>query len=83
MTISDDRLLEYLACPEDKGPLWYFDAEDLLYNPRLQRAYPIVDGIPVMIIDDARSVPTAEHDQLMATAESRGITGNFVVDGES
>lgn len=83
MTISDDRLLEYIACPEDKGPLWYFDEEDLLYNPRLQRAYPIIDGIPVLIIDDARSVPDSEHERLMATADERGISGNFEVDGAS
>ena len=83
MTISDDRLLEYIACPEDKGPLWYFDEEDLLYNPRLQRAYPIVDGIPVLIIDDARSVPDSEHERLMAIADERGISGNFEVDGAS
>ena len=35
-----------LACPEDKGPLLYFDDEDALYNPRLQRRYAIRDDIP-------------------------------------
>ena len=34
----DPRLLEILACPEDKGPLLYFADEDSLYNPRLQAA---------------------------------------------
>ena len=33
----DSKLLEILACPEDKGPLLYFVDEDTLYNPRLQR----------------------------------------------
>ena len=34
----DSKLLEILACPEDKGPLLYFVDEDTLYNPRLKRA---------------------------------------------
>ena len=34
----DPQLLEILACPEDKGPLLYFEDEDALYNPRLKRA---------------------------------------------
>ena len=33
----DAQLLEILACPEDKGPLFYFEDENCLYNPRLQR----------------------------------------------
>ena len=33
----DAQLLDILACPEDKGPLLYFEDEDFLYNPRLQR----------------------------------------------
>ena len=35
----DPQLLEILACPEDKGPLLYFEDEDSLYNPRLKRRY--------------------------------------------
>ena len=52
----DPLLIEVLACPEDKGPLLYFEDEDLLYNPRLHRAYEVRDGIPVMLIDEARAV---------------------------
>jgi len=44
----DPKLLEILACPEDKGPLLYFEDENLLYNPRLQRKYRIDDDIPVI-----------------------------------
>ena len=36
----DSKLLEILACPEDKGPLLYFADEDTLYNPRLEAALP-------------------------------------------
>jgi uncharacterized protein YbaR (Trm112 family) len=41
----DPALLEILACPEDKGPLYYLDDEDVLYNPRLHRRYDVRDGI--------------------------------------
>ncbi len=77
MAMADERLLEYLACPEDKGPLLYFADDDLLYNPRLQRSYPIVDGIPVMLIDEATSVSAADHKKLVARAKKDGIEPNF------
>jgi uncharacterized protein YbaR (Trm112 family) len=68
----DSLLIDVLACPEDKGPLLYFEAEDRLYNPRLHRSYEIRDGIPVMLIDEATTVDDAEHTRLMALAESGG-----------
>jgi uncharacterized protein YbaR (Trm112 family) len=68
----DPLLIEVLACPEDKGPLLYFEDEDLLYNPRLHRAYEVRDGIPVMLIDEARAVDDGEHTRLTAKAESGG-----------
>ena len=49
----DAKLLEILACPEDKGPLLYFEDEQSLYNPRLQRRYAVRDDIPIMLIDEA------------------------------
>ncbi|WP_459797770.1 Trm112 family protein, partial [Mycobacterium riyadhense] len=38
-----------------------------LYNPRLRRAYRIDDGIPVLLIDEARDVDDEEHARLMAS----------------
>lgn len=73
----DARLLEILACPEDKGPLLYFEADDFLYNPRLQRKYEIRDGIPVMLIDEAEGVDAEEHAALIARAEAEGISPTF------
>ncbi len=73
----DPQLLEILACPEDKGPLHYFEDEDALYNPRLRRRYHVKDGIPVMLIDEAEAVDDTEHDRLMAKAEAEGITPTF------
>lgn len=69
----DPKLLEILACPEDKGSLLYFASEQALYNPRLKRRYEIRDDIPVMLVDEATTVDDAEHDRLMAKAESEGV----------
>jgi uncharacterized protein YbaR (Trm112 family) len=73
----DPQLLEILACPEDKGPLLYFDDEDTLYNPRLRRRYRVRDGIPVMLISEAETVDDAEHERLLAKAETDGVRPTF------
>jgi uncharacterized protein YbaR (Trm112 family) len=73
----DTKLLEILACPEDKGPLLYFPDEDTLYNPRLHRRYVIRDDIPIMLVDEAEAVDDAEHDRLTAKAEAEGIAPTF------
>ena len=67
------KLLEVLACPEDKGPLLYFEDEDTLYNPRLKRRYAIKDDIPIMLIDEAETVSGDEDARLLAKAEAEGI----------
>ena len=69
----DPQLLEILACPEDKGPLYYFEDEQVLYNPRLKRTYEIRDDIPVMLIDEATSVSDDEAARLQQKADDAGI----------
>jgi uncharacterized protein len=73
----DPKLLEILACPEDKGPLLYFDDESALYNPRLKRRYRVQDDIPIMLIDEAESVDDAEHQRLTEKADREGIKPTF------
>jgi uncharacterized protein YbaR (Trm112 family) len=73
----DPKLLEILACPDDKGPLLYFEDESALYTPRLKRRYAVRDDIPIMLIDEAESVDAAEHDRLLAKADAQGITPTF------
>lgn len=73
----DSQLLDILACPEDKGPLLYFEDEACLYNPRLKRRYRIEDDIPVMLVDEATEVDDAEHDRLVAKADADGVTPTF------
>ncbi len=69
----DVRLLEILACPVDKGPLWYFADEEILYNPRLRLRYRVHEGIPVMLPDEADEVDDAEHERLVARADAEGV----------
>jgi uncharacterized protein len=73
----DAKLLEILACPEDKGPLLYFADEDSLYNPRLKRRYRVQDDIPIMLIDEAETVDDAEAARLLQKAETEGIAPTF------
>ena len=73
----DPLLLQILACPEDKGPLLYFEDEETLYNPRLRRRYRIVDGIPVLLVDESETVSDEEHSRLEAKAAAEGVRPNF------
>lgn len=76
-SVLDPRLLEILACPDDKGPLWFVADEDRLYNPRLKRSYDVRDGIPVMLIDEATTVTDAEHQRLIARISAENIAPTF------
>ena len=73
----DPRLLAVLACPEDKGPLYYLGDADGLYNPRLHRRYVVREGIPVMLIDEAVAVDDAGHEAIMTRVRSEGIAPTF------
>jgi uncharacterized protein len=68
--VIDETLLSILVCPADRGPLVLVAKgdEELLYNPRMRRAYRIEDGIPVLLVDEAIEVGDDEHAQLMARA---------------
>jgi uncharacterized protein len=69
----DPLLLDVLACPVDKEPLLWFADEDLLYNPRLHKSYRVVDGVPVLLVDESTDVSEAEHARLSAKAEKEGV----------
>jgi uncharacterized protein YbaR (Trm112 family) len=74
----DPKLLEILACPEDKGPLLYFADEDTLFNPRLKRRYRVLDGdIPDLLIDDAEALDDADAARLTKKAETDGVKPTF------
>jgi len=57
MTASPDvdpRLLEILVCPLTKQPLRYDREAQELVSEAAQLAYPVRDGIPIMLVDEAR-----------------------------
>ncbi len=53
-TPIDPRLLEILVCPLTKGPLTYDRERNELVSAKAGLAYPIRDGIPIMLADEAR-----------------------------
>jgi uncharacterized protein YbaR (Trm112 family) len=79
LVVLPQGLLKILVCPVDKGSLLYFADEDLLYNPRLRRAYRIEGGVPVLLADRALPVPEPEHQRLAARAR-HGAAGLSAAD---
>ena len=73
----DPTLLAILACPDDKGPLFHLDDEQVLYNPRLRRTYEIRDGIPVMLVEESTQLDDDEAARLDAIVAERGIAPTF------
>ncbi|HET19357.1 MAG TPA: Trm112 family protein [Chromatiales bacterium] len=62
----DKRLLEILACPVTKGPLVYDKTAQELISIAARLAYPIRDGIPVMLPEEARQIEEEEAERLRA-----------------
>ena len=52
----DPNLLEILVCPLTKGPLRYDEENQELISEKAGLAYPIRDGIPIMLVDEAREL---------------------------
>ncbi|WP_030668484.1 Trm112 family protein [Streptomyces rimosus] len=61
----DDPLLKILVCPIDKGPLSLLLPDDVLYNPRLRRRYPIIDTIPQLLPSSGEQVTETEHEAIL------------------
>ncbi len=57
----DPKLLEILVCPLCKGPLVYRRGADELICKADRLGYPVKDGIPVMLEEDARKLPPEEE----------------------
>ncbi len=56
----DPKLLEILVCPLTKGPLRYDRERQELISDQAKLAYPIRDGIPIMLVDEARQLNDSE-----------------------
>ena len=57
----DAKLLQILVCPVTKGPLIYDKKNNELISKSARLAYPIRDGIPVMLEDEARKLSPDEN----------------------
>lgn len=57
----DPKLVEILVCPVTKGPLAYDREKQELVSKSARLAYPIRDGIPVMLEEEARRLEPAEY----------------------
>lgn len=57
----DSKLLQILVCPVTKGPLIYDKKNNELISKSARLAYPIRDGIPVMLEDEARKLEEKEY----------------------
>jgi uncharacterized protein YbaR (Trm112 family) len=59
---ADRKLLDSLVCPVTKGPLRYDRDKQELVSPQAGLAYPIRNGIPIMLAGEARELSDAERD---------------------
>jgi uncharacterized protein YbaR (Trm112 family) len=59
----DPKLLDILVCPMTKGPLGYDSERQELISKAAKLAYPIRDGIPIMLVDEARTLTIEELDR--------------------
>ncbi|HEY4265099.1 MAG TPA: Trm112 family protein [Micropepsaceae bacterium] len=57
----DPKLLEILVCPQTKGPLIYDRERQELISKKAGLAFPVRDGIPVMLAEEARALSESEQ----------------------
>lgn len=56
----DPKLLEVLVCPQTRGPLRYDKERQELVSEKARLAYPVRDGVAIMLIDEARELGMSE-----------------------
>jgi uncharacterized protein YbaR (Trm112 family) len=71
VTPVDPKLLDLLVCPLTKGPLRYDRERQELVSEQAGLAYPIRDGIPIMLVDEARPIDEDEAIPEEVQASSR------------
>lgn len=60
MSDVDPKLLEVLVCPQTRTSLRYDKAKQELISDKARLAYPVRDGVPIMLIDEARELGADE-----------------------
>jgi uncharacterized protein YbaR (Trm112 family) len=71
-TTVDPKLLDLLVCPLTKGPLRYDRERQELVSEQAGLAYPIRDGIPIMLVDEGRPI---DQDEAIPEAVQSGARG--------
>jgi len=79
--VLPNELVEVLVCPKSKQPLVYFprgeadrdEADAFLLCPSSRLRYPIQDGVPVMLVDEAIEVTAPAVEALLARARQLGL----------
>lgn len=61
-TRLDPALLEVLVCPITHGPLKYDKVRNELVSHQLGRAFPVRDGVPIMLVEESRSLEEDTRD---------------------
>ncbi|MEJ0022775.1 MAG: Trm112 family protein [Alphaproteobacteria bacterium] len=56
----DPRLLEILVCPQSRGPLRYDREKQELISMQARLAYPVREGVPILLVDEARELRADE-----------------------
>ena len=59
----DKKLLEILVCPQSREPLVYDETNQELISVGAKLAYPVKEGIPVMLVDEARVIDEVEFEK--------------------
>ena len=60
MTDIDPKLLEVIVCPQTRGPLTYDRERQELVSAQARLAFPVRDGVPILIADEARELDPTE-----------------------
>jgi uncharacterized protein YbaR (Trm112 family) len=63
------------VCPKCKQPLVCFEQEGFFLCPSSRLRYPIHDGVPVFLVDEATEVSASEVDRLLKQAKELGLPG--------
>ena len=54
--LLDPKMLQLLVCPQTKGPLEYDEEAQELVSKKAKLAYPVRDGVPILLISEARTI---------------------------
>ena len=60
MTDIDPKLLEVIVCPQTRGPLTYDRERQELVSAQARLAFPVRDGVPILIAEEARELDATE-----------------------